>query len=131
MDISFCIYNKETNSLSYSGAYNPLYILRNNELIVHKAQKMPIGIHKKEKEFTSETINLKKNDMIYLFSDGYIDQFGNENGQKFMRKRFNELLVSIHKKDAQQQKEMLLKTHLDWKGDQNQVDDILIMGIKI
>ena len=93
---------------------------------------MPVGIHIKEKEsFTINSVSLEKGDNLYIFSDGYVDQFGGENGKKFMAKPFKELLVSINGKSMDEQK-LLLEQSLDsWQGHHDQVDDVLVIGVEI
>lgn len=132
MDLALCIYDPKTKLLQYAGAYNPLYIIRNNEILETKADKMPIGIYIKEKEhFTNHQIQLKKNDTIYIFSDGYVDQFGGEKNGKFKPKRFKEKILAIQKDALVKQKEILDTTIEEWKGNNDQVDDILVIGIRI
>ncbi|RLD61638.1 MAG: hypothetical protein DRJ01_07555 [Bacteroidetes bacterium] len=142
MDIALCVIDKENMKLQYAGAYNPLYLYRkksgHSELIETKADKMPIGIHMKEKSFTNHEIDIQENDVIYIFSDGFIDQFGGwdeisikKGGVKFKSKRFKKLLEDINDKKMSEQKEILNNTIEQWKGTNDQVDDILIIGIKI
>jgi len=132
MDIALCVFNGQKMQLQYAGAYNPLYIMRNGELIQLKADRMPIGIYHKEKEsFTNHIIDLQSNDVIYLFSDGYNDQFGGKEGKKFMIKQFQNLIIEIHQKPLEEQKQILNNTLENWKGSQEQVDDILVIGFKI
>jgi len=105
MDIAFCILTLDTNLLQYSGAYNPLYLVRNNNLIETKADKMPIGIyHLGKKYFTNHEIQLQKDDCIYIFSDGYVDQFGGPKGKKFKNRQFKEVLKEISDKTMGEQK---------------------------
>ena len=132
MDIALCIIDTENLSLQYSGAYNPLYLIRNNNFISLKADRMPIGIHILEKDsFTNHEIDIKKNDTIYIFTDGYIDQFGGEDQTKFKMAPFRELLMSINNKSMIEQKRALEDEFYKWKGTHEQVDDVLILGIKI
>jgi phosphoserine phosphatase RsbU/P len=132
MDISLLIWNREKNRIQFCGANNPLYLIRNNELIIYKGDRMPIGIHLQfEQAFTNQVINVYKNDMIYLFTDGYADQFGGEHNKKFRYKQFQELLLDIHKKPLDEQNEILFRTMNNWKGKNEQVDDILVVGFKI
>ncbi len=132
MDIALCILNQEKKSVQYAGAYNPLFLLRNGELTQIKADRMPIGIYLKEKEsFTNHVLELENTDVLYMFSDGYIDQFGGNNGKKFLAKHFKELLIKIHTKPMQEQKEILNQTLETWRGELEQVDDILVMGFKL
>jgi CheY-like chemotaxis protein len=129
MDISLCIIDFETRKMQYSGAYNPLYLIRNGELIQYKGDRMPLSYHRnKDVPFTRHDINLKEQDMLYIFSDGYIDQFGGEKGFKFLSSNFRELLLQIHQKPMKEQKEILLEEFRKWKGDLGQLDDILVVG---
>lgn len=131
MDIALCVIDHKKQILQYSGAYNPLYMIRNNELTEMKADRMPIGIFEKSKPFNNTEISLQKGDQFYIFSDGYVDQFGGENLEKFKSKRLKEFLLSIHQKPMSEQKELLDKRIKDWMGNNEQIDDILILGFKI
>ena len=132
MDIAICIFDPKTKNLQYSGAYNPLYLIRNNEILETKADKMPIGIYVKEKDhFTNHQIQLQKNDTVYIFSDGYVDQFGGETNGKFKPKRFKETILAIQKEPLPKQKEILDKTIEEWRGKNDQVDDILVIGFRV
>jgi len=132
MDMTLCIIDKEKMILDYAGAYNPLILVRNNELEEYKADKMPIGIHvKKAEDFTNNIIPLQKGDIIYTFSDGYADQFGGPENNKFRKKNFKDLLLEIHKNPMDKQKEILDQTIIDWMNGYEQVDDILVCGIRI
>jgi serine phosphatase RsbU (regulator of sigma subunit)/ligand-binding sensor domain-containing protein len=132
MDIALCIIDFENMKMDYAGAYNPAYIIRNGELIEIKADRMPIGVHERDNvPFTNKTTELREGDLIYLFSDGYIDQFGGPKGKKFMSKRFKRLLLEIYSLPMEQQKEKLWQTIIEWRGDIEQVDDIIILGIRI
>jgi serine phosphatase RsbU (regulator of sigma subunit) len=132
MDIALCIINNKEMKLQFAGAYNPLYLVRNKELIQLKADRMPIGIYYKEKDsFTNHTIEILRDDCIYLFSDGYIDQFGGKDGKKFLTRQFQELILSIHAKPMHEQKQVMSETLEKWKGRHDQLDDILVIGFKI
>lgn len=133
MDISLCTIDFKTLELQYAGAYNPLYIIRNGQLIQTKANKFPIGLFlgEEKKKFTNHTIQLQKGDSVYIFSDGYADQFGGPYGRKFMAIPFRVLLMDINKEPVQRQKEILNKTIEEWRGQLDQVDDILVIGVKI
>lgn len=133
MDMSICIFDKKTFEMQFAGAYNPVYILREKEIIELKADKMPVGIHAVNvaKDFTNQEFKLEKMDMLYLFSDGYLDQFGGEKGMKFKQKAFKELLVNIAHKSTEIQKQEIEKTMEEWQGNQSQLDDMMIMGIRI
>ncbi|MEA2043416.1 MAG: PAS domain-containing protein, partial [Bacteroidota bacterium] len=130
LDIAFCSVDTKTNILQYAGAYNPLWIVRNNELLEYKATRNPIGFYPKEKEFKNHEIQLQNNDLIYVFSDGYQDQFGREGKRKFTKKRFKNKLMEIHKLPLSEQRIILTKTLQDWKNGREQIDDIVVMGIK-
>lgn len=132
MDISVCILNRAEGSLEFSGANNPLYLVRNGTLIKLAADKMPIGIYSQSvMPFSNKTKDLKKGDLIYLFSDGYADQFGGKSGRKMMYKQFQDVLLQNHDKPMEEQKELLDEHFERWKGDYDQVDDVLVIGIKV
>jgi serine phosphatase RsbU (regulator of sigma subunit)/ligand-binding sensor domain-containing protein len=131
MDISLCAIEHKNGKLQFAGAYNSLYIVRNKEVIELKADKMPIGIHSTEASFTNNEFDFKKGDTLYLLSDGYVDQFGGEAGKKFMAKRFKELILRINELSMDKQRESLEKSIEDWKGQVSQVDDILVIGVKL
>ncbi len=158
MDIAIISINHKTNKLQFAGANNPLYIIKpviadeqsehsnlsknnsscilamtNNELGLYevKPDRMPISIYVKMKNFTTREINLQTGNYIYLFSDGFADQFGIKNKKKFGYKRFKQLLLENTNKPMSEQKRILLKTLNEWKGTNEQIDDIIIMGIRI
>jgi len=131
-DMALCVIDLENRKMDFAGAYNPLYLMRNNELVEIKADKMPVGIHIKEKEsFTTHKAELEPNDIIYIFSDGYTDQFGGEYNQKFSKKSFKKLLIKIHQEPLKNQEQILSDKFDEWKGDLDQLDDVLVFGIKI
>jgi serine phosphatase RsbU (regulator of sigma subunit) len=132
MDIALCILNKDRKSLQYSGAFHPLYLIRNGNLSEYKPDLMPIGIYiRKEKPFKSHNIRPAKGDCYYIFSDGYSDQFGGENRKKVLARSFKKLLLSIHNKPMSEQREILLETLKQWMDGYEQVDDILVIGFRI
>jgi CheY-like chemotaxis protein len=131
MDISLCVIDIENKHLQYAGAHNPVYIVRNNELIQLEADKMPIGIYKTDTSFTNHELFLEYNDMIYLFSDGYYDQFGGHAGTKFFSFNFRKLLLEIHQKPLNVQKQILDEKYEEWKGSHEQLDDVMVIGLKI
>jgi serine phosphatase RsbU (regulator of sigma subunit)/HAMP domain-containing protein len=132
MDMSLCAINYDTLELQFSGAFNPLYIIRKGELIQYKANKFPVGMHLGEKqEFTNHTIQLQKGDHIYIFSDGYADQFGGPKGRKFMAGNFRDLLIDVSKLPIEKQKTKLNQTIEEWRGNLEQVDDMLVIGVSI
>lgn len=131
MDMALCIYEKEAHKLQFAGANNPLIIIRNNEIVKYKADKMPIGIYKHDQtDFTNHCIELQPNDAVYIFTDGFEDQFGGPQGRKFLAKHFYELLSTISKLPASEQQYTLENTIESWRGDNEQIDDILVLGFK-
>ncbi|OFY85496.1 MAG: hypothetical protein A3F72_09980 [Bacteroidetes bacterium RIFCSPLOWO2_12_FULL_35_15] len=131
MDISLCLINKNTNELKWSGANNPLWIVRNNELIELKPNKQPIGKIDNPTPFTTLVNKLQLKDSIYLFTDGYADQFGGPKGKKFKYSQLKEELIFISQLSAEKQAELLVNKIQNWKGSFEQVDDILVIGIKL
>lgn len=147
MDLSFCCIDLESKMLQFSGANNPLYVLRtvSNDshnlpismtengynLLEIKADKMAIGGAENSKKYQTHQVQLKQGDTIYLFSDGYADQFGGPKGKKFMYRRFKELILAIQEHPMSKQKEIFDTTMLNWKGDLDQIDDICVLGVKI
>jgi tetratricopeptide (TPR) repeat protein len=134
MDISLC--KLTGNILEWSGANNPLWVVSKNteggnELREFKPDKQPIGNYAEPKPFTTHTIQLAQGDSIYIFTDGYADQFGGPKGKKFMYKPFKELLLSIQNLSMDEQKNKLEKQFNDWKGPNEQIDDVCIIGVKL
>ena len=131
MDIALCRVDFRTMKLEYAGAYNPLYLVRDNAMSTHKADKQPIGAYPSRKPFTNHTMDLRVGDCLYLFTDGFPDQFGGDKGRKFMSKSFRNLLLSNHREDMKKQKELLNDRFAEWRGDYDQVDDVCVMGIRV
>ena len=131
MDISICALNTKTNELLWSGANNPLWYIRENNLNEIKGDKQPIGKTENPQPFTTHNIQLQKGDTVYIFTDGYADQFGGEKGKKFMYKALKSLLLKIHQQPLTTQKEQLQQHFVGWKGNTEQTDDVLIFGVKI
>jgi len=135
MDVTVCCIDKTTKELTYASANNPLYIVRasgkEKELHVFKADKQPCGFYHDYKSFNTNVVKLIEGDCIYTFSDGYPDQFGGTNGKKFMHKQFKETLTQNSHLDFTEQKQALSDIINAWKGDMEQVDDILVIGVKI
>jgi serine phosphatase RsbU (regulator of sigma subunit) len=129
MDIALC--SIENNILKYAGANNPLWIIRNGEVLETKANKQPIGRFDREEPYDTHSIELIANDTIYIFSDGYVDQFGGEKGKKLKAKAFREILLSIQNKSMSEQKELIDSAFEDWKGNLEQIDDVCIIGVRI
>jgi serine phosphatase RsbU (regulator of sigma subunit) len=132
MDLALCAIDKKFKTLEYAGANNPLYIVRGEEIQEIKADKFAIASFEHgEMNYTNHIIELQKGDIIYIFSDGYADQFGGAKGKKFMYKQFRDLLLSIKSMDMRRQKEVLNEKIEQWKGSFEQVDDILVIGVRI
>jgi serine phosphatase RsbU (regulator of sigma subunit) len=133
MDIALCRFNADFSEVLYSGANRPLWILRNGELLEYKAGKKSIGGARSDNEpaYSEQLISLQKNDCVYIFSDGYADQFGGPEGKKFMTKQFKKIISSFGAMDMNAQKEKLDEAFLNWKKDLGQVDDVLVIGIKV
>lgn len=154
MDMALCMIDKNNLQMQYSGAYNPLYIIRENEnienirnnfkdvkfrimtqnnsvLIDVRADRQPVAIHPIEKPFTTRKIKIHKDDNFYLFSDGFVDQNGGKKDKKYLSRNFKKLLLNIHKKSMSEQYEILKQTIENWKNGRKQVDDILVVGINI
>jgi serine phosphatase RsbU (regulator of sigma subunit) len=130
MDLSLCIIEKDTRKLRYSGANNSVYIVNNETLTELKATRNPIGIYLNEISFTTQTVEITPGSLLYMFSDGYSDQIGS-GGRKFLSKNFKILLTGISHLPMEEIKETLNKTHLGWRKDEEQVDDILVAGFRI
>jgi serine phosphatase RsbU (regulator of sigma subunit) len=131
LDIALCRLNRKTLELQYSGAHNPVYVFSSGKFLELTADRMPIGKHRKEKAFASQTLQLSKDDMLYLFSDGITDQFGGKHEEKFKKIRLKALLREVHSKPLSQQKSIIENTYLRWKGSRPQLDDILMLGLKV
>jgi serine phosphatase RsbU (regulator of sigma subunit)/tetratricopeptide (TPR) repeat protein len=129
MDIALCVLNG--NQLQYAGAHNPLWLIRNEELIEIKATKQPIGQFDKPILYETHHVDLEKGDTIYIFSDGYIDQFGGEKGKKFKAKSFKDLLLSIQEKNMDEQKQIIDETFETWRGNLEQIDDVCVIGVRV
>jgi phosphoserine phosphatase RsbU/P len=132
MEMAICIIDRNKKKLQFSGAFRPLYLIHNNELKEFKGDTMPIGIYEKEDQsFTNTEIVFSQGDLIYLSTDGYIDQFGGNDRKKFRSENFKKLLINIHNLPMSEQKNALEKRIKEWQGDIDQVDDILVVGIKM
>jgi serine phosphatase RsbU (regulator of sigma subunit) len=131
MDMALCVYDPEQSVLQYSGAFNPLVLIRDEVLQMFKADPMPVGIGAiTGKEFTRHEIKIQKGDVIYLYSDGFEDQFGGEKDKKFSRRRFRELLLEIHGLNMPEQKRVLQSSLEEWMNGREQVDDVTVLGIR-
>ena len=150
MDLAIVVYNKKNREIHFSGANNPLYIIRKNgepaqkdlepyasvengeyRLFELKGDKQPIGTHWEEKPFRTTSVYLKEQDSFYMFSDGYIDQFGGENRKKFKSMNFKKLLLSLQDKSLEEQRQILEQSFDEWRGPYEQLDDIVVLGVKV
>jgi serine phosphatase RsbU (regulator of sigma subunit) len=131
MDVSLYVIDHKNMKLRFAGAYNPLYVIRDSEVIQLKADRMPIGYYIKLNPFTMEEMDLQKGDCLYNSSDGYPDQFGGPDERKFMTKRFKQLLIDIHQKPMAEQRTILDTTIDEWRGPIEQIDDIIVIGVRI
>jgi serine phosphatase RsbU (regulator of sigma subunit) len=131
MDIVVICIDETEMKLQYSGAYNPLIMVKKGQLSEIQADKMPIAIYERMKGFTRHDVSIEKGDIFYFFSDGFEDQFGGPEGKKFKARRFKELLAGISGLPMDEQKEIIEKSFTEWKGDLNQVDDIVVVGVRI
>lgn len=150
MDMAIAVINKEKKHLQFAGAYNPLYLIRDKEqltgkepgsdnamkrngslLFELKGDKQPIGIHWEETEFRNQIVELKENDSIYVFSDGYVDQYGGEHRKKFKTQKFKELLLSVQAESMEKQKQIIDSTFEEWRGQNEQIDDVCVIGVRV
>ncbi len=131
MDISLCVINFKTKKLRWSGANNPLWIIRDDQLIEKKGDKQPIGKYIHNKAFKSHTFQLHKNDIIYMFTDGFADQFGGEDGKKLKIKNFKKWILSVRHEPMDKQYEFTDEYFNEWKGTLEQLDDVCVMGVRL
>ena len=130
MDIAICCISN--GELEFSGANNPMYLVRKSEIVEIKGDKHPIGIHMgREHHFGSHKMKTEKGDCIYIFSDGYADQFGGPKEKKFKQRKFIEMLLEYNDIPMHEQENFLRKTIVDWQGANEQVDDMLVIGFRI
>lgn len=131
MDIALCIYDKKTGQLEFAGAHNPLYLIHNGELIEFVADKIPISYEEDIlQSFHSVTLSVKEGDIVYIFSDGYADQFGGPTRSKYKYGPFREYIQKIHKMTMSEQKILLENNFFSWKGNHEQIDDVVLMGVR-
>ncbi|MEA1885989.1 MAG: SpoIIE family protein phosphatase [Bacteroidota bacterium] len=131
MDLAFCKYNRKKKILEYAGAFNPLYHFRNGELTEYKADRMPVGSYiPHARNFTNNEIPIQAGDVIYIFSDGYSDQFGGPENKKFSTRQFKSSLAEVVNMPMKKQHEILEKRIMKWKEKVNQLDDVILIGIR-
>jgi serine phosphatase RsbU (regulator of sigma subunit) len=133
MDMALIVFDRKKLSLEFAGAYNPVYVVRKGEIFTYKADRFPIGMSSQHatKTFTNQQVEIQPGDMIYMSSDGYADQFGYTDGKKYKSGNVKKLLCGIWNLPVHEQSDRLRKEILDWKGDLQQVDDIMFIGTKI
>lgn len=130
MDIGLCIIDRKRKKVEYAGAFLPLYLIRDGSLVEMMADKIIIGMNPEGLPYTDHEIDLLENDIFYLFSDGYVDQFGGSENKKFMYRRFRYLLLTIHSFPINDQKSILEENIRTWMGTNEQVDDMMVIGFR-
>lgn len=130
MDIGLCSYNAVTHEFLYAGANIPLWIVREGKVIEIKATRQPVGKHVLRQKFTTNHIEILDGDIIYMSSDGFADQFGGQRNKKYMKKNFKKLILEISEKPLDEQNNIIKSTFSEWKSNNEQVDDICVMGVK-
>lgn len=132
MDMSLFVYDPQNLVMEWAGAYNPLYLVRNGELTEYRADKMPVAVHHNDHlSFTNHIIKVQPGDTFYMTSDGFADQFNGETGKKFLAKRFRNLLLQINDLPMAERLQTLEREHIEWKGNSEQIDDILVVGFRV
>ena len=134
MDLAICSINLKTNRLQFAGAFNDLYLIRDEKLVKYRGTRISVGADerafRKEQEYQQHAFKLRKNDIIYLFSDGYADQFGGAEGRKLGYEKFREILMMIHTYPMADQKRLLEETMIEWRSGEEQIDDVCVLGVK-
>ena len=131
IDMALIIYDTQTRKLQFSGANNPIYIVRNGEMLEYKGNNMPVAYYEKMSDFTRYTIEMKKGDTVYMFTDGFPDQFGGPQGKKFKYRPFKDLLLEVHERPMDEQHRILSLIFEEWKGELSQIDDVLVIGLRL
>jgi len=131
IDMALVIYDTKKKQLEFSGANNPIYIVRNGEMLEYKGNNMPVAYYEKMSDFTKYTIDMKQGDRIYMFTDGFPDQFGGPQGKKFKYRPFKDLLLEVHERPMEEQHRILSLIFDEWKGDLSQIDDVLVIGLRL
>jgi serine phosphatase RsbU (regulator of sigma subunit) len=130
MDMVLLIYDRASQELEFSGANNPMYIIRKGKMIEYKGNNMPVAYYDNMTAFTRHTIKMEKGDRVYLFTDGFPDQFGGPEGKKFKYKPFKDLLIEVHERPMDEQRRILQMVFDEWKGNLDQIDDVLVIGLR-
>jgi two-component system, sensor histidine kinase LadS len=131
IDMALVIYDSQTRQLEFSGANNPIYIVRNGEMLEYKGNNMPVAYYENMSDFTRYTIDMKQGDRVYMFTDGFPDQFGGPQGKKFKYRPFKDLLLEVHDRPMEEQHRILSLIFEEWKGDLGQIDDVLVIGLRL
>ena len=131
MDMALCVWDLDSNNCNFAGAYNPMIMVRSGELKVFAAVKSPVGIHMRELPFEDQYVDLQKGDRLFLFSDGYSDQFSSVRHDKFKMSRFRQLLLESSRLPMSDQRNKLVDNYYAWKGDFMQIDDVCVLGVEI
>jgi len=131
IDMALVIYDTKTRKLEFSGANNPVYIIRNGEMLEYKGNNMPVAFYEKMSDFTRYSIDMKQGDRVYMFTDGFPDQFGGPQGKKFKYRPFKDLLLEVHERPMEEQQKILSLIFDEWKGDLSQIDDVLVIGLRL
>ena len=131
IDMALMIYDTASKKLEFSGANSPLYIIRNGEMLEYKGNNMPVAYYEKMSDFTRYTIDMKQGDRVYMFTDGFPDQFGGPQGKKFKYRPFKDLLLEVHERPLEEQQRILSLIFDEWKGDLSQIDDVLVIGLRL
>jgi serine phosphatase RsbU (regulator of sigma subunit) len=132
MDIALCAFDMEALTVDFAGAYRPLLIVREDTVMEYKSTKRSIGSEfSRDKPFTEEQIELEAGDCIYLFSDGYVDQYGGDDDKKFLLRQFKELILKINHLPMSEQQIQIEQCFTSWMGSSEQLDDILVIGIRV
>ncbi len=132
MDVSLCAIDPKTKLLYFAGAKNGIYILRDSEIIEFKGDRSAIGFTETpDEKFTTHQFQLQSGDVIYSLSDGYVDQFGGKDNKKFTSRRFKEMLLEIAKMEMEEQLKVVQNTFEQWLGEHEQIDDVLVIGVRI
>ncbi|MBR4327696.1 MAG: SpoIIE family protein phosphatase [Bacteroidales bacterium] len=131
MDMALCVWDLESNNCNFAGAYNPMFMVRGGELTVFNAVKSPVGVHMRELPFEDQYVTLQKGDRLFLFSDGYADQFSSAKHDKFKVSRFRQMLLDTSRLSMTSQRDKVVETYFAWKGDFMQIDDVCVLGVEI
>jgi two-component system, sensor histidine kinase LadS len=131
IDMALVIYDTKSRVLEFSGANNPIYIVRDGEMLEYKGNNMPVAFYEKMSDFTRYRIEMNRGDRLYMFTDGFPDQFGGPQGKKFKYRPFKDLLLEVHDRPMDEQHRILSLIFEEWKGDLNQIDDVLVIGLRL